>query len=104
MSATVCDRGRRGADARLAAQRGQRDVIVVDPMLSFEPYGIVLPRDAPELARAADRALGELAGSREIAWIYDKWFVRPLPGGTALGMPMAVEVRRSLELIGLPAE
>ena len=88
----------------LLAQRGQGDVIVVGPKLSFEPYGIVLPRDAPELARAADRALGELAGSREIAWIYDKWFVRPLPGGTALGMPMSAELRRSFELLGLPAE
>jgi len=84
------------------AQRGRRDVIVVGPMLSFEPYGIVLPRDAPELARAVDRALGELAESREIAWIYDKWFVRPLPGGRALDMPMSVEVRRTLEVLGMP--
>ena len=88
----------------LLAQRGHRDVIVVGPMLSFEPYGIVLPRDVPEFARAADRALGELAESREIAWIYDKWFVRPLPGGRALEMPMSTEVRRTFEVLGMPAQ
>jgi glutamate/aspartate transport system substrate-binding protein len=88
----------------LLAQRGQRDVVVVGPMLSFEPYGIVLPRDAPELARAAERALTELAASREIAWIYDRWFVRTPPGGRALDMPMGVELRRSLEMLGMPPD
>jgi len=88
----------------LLAARAQRDVIIVGPMLSFEPYGIVLPRGAPELASAADRALRALAESREIAWIYDKWFVRPLPGGHALDMPMSVELRRSFEALGLPVQ
>lgn len=88
----------------LLAQRGRRDVIVVGPMLSFEPYAIVLPRDAPELARAAERALRTLAESRELAWIYDRWFVRPLPGGYALAMPMSVELGRVLEVLGFRAE
>lgn len=88
----------------LLAGRAQRDIMVVGPMLSFEPYGIVLPRDMPELARAADQALRALAESREIAWIYAKWFVRPLPGGRALDMPMSVELRRSFEALGLPAQ
>lgn len=88
----------------LLAQRGVRDVIVIGPMLSFERYGIALARDAPEVGRAAERALTQLAGSREIAWIYNRWFVRPLPGGFALGMPMGVELRRTFEMLGMPVE
>ncbi len=88
----------------LLAGRAQRDTMVVGPMLSFEPYGIVLPRDVPEFSRAVGRSLGALADSREIAWIYDKWFVRPLPGGRALDMPMSVELRRSFEALGLPVQ
>jgi glutamate/aspartate transport system substrate-binding protein len=44
------------------------------------------------------------AGSREILRIYDRWFVRRLPSGERLGLPMSVQLRRSLELIGLPTE
>lgn len=88
----------------LLAQRGVRDVMIVGPMLSFEPYGIVLARDVPELARAAERALAKLAASREIAWIYDRWFVRTPPGAHALGMPMSVELKRTFEALGMPVE
>ncbi|MFO1311407.1 MAG: amino acid ABC transporter substrate-binding protein [Burkholderiales bacterium] len=78
------------------------DFRIVGPLLTFEAYGIVLPRDEPVLADAVDRTLRDLAQSREIAWLYDRWFVRPLPGGGRLDMPMSVELTRALEVIGLP--
>ena len=53
-------------------------------------------------ARAAVHALGDYAASHEIAWIYDKWFVRPLPG-RALHIPIGVELRRTIEVLGRPA-
>jgi hypothetical protein len=59
---------------------------------------------AEALAEVVDRSLRELAASREILWIYDRWFVRPLPSGGKLDLPMSVELRRSLELIGLPPD
>jgi hypothetical protein len=49
-----------------SAQRAQRDVIVAGPMLSFEPYRIVLPRDVPELAPAT--VPGRTRKSRELAF------------------------------------
>jgi glutamate/aspartate transport system substrate-binding protein len=77
---------------------------VVGDMLSFEPYGIMYPRDDPALADAVDRTLRTLAESREIVWIYNRWFVRPLPSGRRLDLPMGPQLKRSLELIGLPPE
>lgn len=89
----------------LLAETGRtRDFRVVGEVLSFEPYGIVYPRDDPALADAVDRTLRNLAETREIVWLYDRWFVRPLPSGQRLDLPMSVELRRSLELIGLPPD
>jgi glutamate/aspartate transport system substrate-binding protein len=88
----------------LLAEIGRtRDFRVVGEMLSFEPYGIMYPRDDPALADVVERTLRGLAESREIAWIYDRWFVRP-PSGPRLDLPMSVELRRSLELIAMPPD
>jgi glutamate/aspartate transport system substrate-binding protein len=89
----------------LLAETGRaREFRIVGEMLSFEPYGIMYPRDDPALADVVARTFRTLAESREIVWLYNRWFVRPLPGGRSIGMPMSVELRRSFELIGLPPE
>ncbi len=77
---------------------------VVGELLSFEPYGIMFARDDPLLAEAVDAAFRRLATSRELRWIYNKWFLRALPSGIRLGLPMSAELRRSFELLGLPPE
>jgi len=76
----------------------------VGDMLSFEPYGIMYSRGDTALADAVERTLRGLAESREITWIYNRWFVRQLPSGERLGLPMSPQLRRSLELLGLPPE
>ena len=81
-----------------------RDFRLVGEMLSFEPYGLMYPRDDPALAEIVERTLRDLASSREILWTYDRWFVRALPSGARMDLPMSVELRRSLELIGLPPD
>jgi ABC-type amino acid transport substrate-binding protein len=88
----------------LAETGGARKFRVVGPMLSFEPYGIMVPHGEQALVDATERTLRALAESREIVWIYNRWFVRPLPGGGSLDIPMSVELRRSFELLGLPPE
>jgi len=77
---------------------------LVGDALSVERYAIVLPRDDSEFAAAVARALQSLAVSREILWIYDRWFVGQLPNGRRMDLPMSVQLRRSLELIGLPPD
>ncbi|MFO1414464.1 MAG: amino acid ABC transporter substrate-binding protein [Burkholderiales bacterium] len=90
--------------ALLAESGRASEFRIVGPMLSLEPYGLMLPRDEPALAEAVAGTLRELAASREIVWLYDRWFTRPLPGGAAIGLPMGIELRRSFELLGLPPE
>jgi glutamate/aspartate transport system substrate-binding protein len=67
---------------------------LVGDMLSFESYGIMYARGDRALADAVERTLRGLAESREIAWIYDRWFVRQLPSGGRIGLPMSTPLRR----------
>lgn len=90
--------------AYLAETGKHRTFRLVGEMLSFEPYGIMYPRGDPALAEVVERALRALAQSREIVWIYNRWFVRPLPSGRQLNLPMSPQLSGSFELIGLPPD
>jgi glutamate/aspartate transport system substrate-binding protein len=77
---------------------------VVGALLTFERYGIAYPRDDLQLTAVVERAMGDLARAGELRAIYNKWFVRTLPNGERLGMPMGPELRRSFEMLGMPPE
>lgn len=77
---------------------------VVGEFVSFDSYGIMFARDDPAMAAAVAAAFQRLAVTRELRWIYYRWFVRPLPTGVRLGLPMSPHLQRSFELIGLPPE
>ena len=53
------------------------------------------------------RARDVHGGSRrrgEIRSIYNKWFIRTLPSGMQLSWPMSLQLVRTFELLGMPAE
>jgi glutamate/aspartate transport system substrate-binding protein len=80
------------------------DFRLVGDIVSFEPYGIAYPRADPALAAVVDRTFRRLATSGEIVWIYNRWFVRRLPTGQRLDLPLGPQLRRSFELLGLPPD
>lgn len=88
----------------LAEHRLQRQYAVVGDLLSYESYGIMFAKDDAQLAEVVDATFRRLATSREIRWIYAKWFTRSLPSGARLGVPMSVQLERSLQVLGLPAD
>jgi glutamate/aspartate transport system substrate-binding protein len=88
----------------LAETKQTAEFRLVGDMLSFEPYGIMYSRGDTALADAVERTLRGLAENREITWIYNRWFVRQLPSGERLGLPMSAQLRRSWELLGLPPD
>jgi ABC-type amino acid transport substrate-binding protein len=77
---------------------------LVGDLFSFEPYGIMLARNDPAFEAVVERALRDLAASRELAGIYNRWFLQPLPSGGRIDLPMSAQLRRSFELIGLPPD
>jgi glutamate/aspartate transport system substrate-binding protein len=87
------------------AEQGLRgQYAVVGELLSHEPYGIMFARADAPLAEVVGATFRRLAASREIRWIYNRWFLRRLPSGVQLGLPMGTELQRSFEVLGLPPD
>ena len=75
---------------------------VVGDFLTYADYALMLRKDDPEFAGLVERAFGRLAGSREIVAIYDKWFLKPLPSGVRLNLPMSPHLEEVFRVQGLP--
>ena len=81
-------------DAILAGRRSTSptpgDFVFLPGSLAKEPYGLVLRRDDPQFKQLVDDALIGLMRSGELAKIYDKWFMQPIPPvGATLDLPMS---------------
>jgi glutamate/aspartate transport system substrate-binding protein len=90
--------------AGFLAGKGRRaPFAMVGGLLSLERYGIAFAKGDAFLADAVAAGFRRLATTRELRWTYDRWFLRTLPTGERLGLPMSVELQRSFEVLGLPA-
>ena len=54
--------------------RDQKALFLMPDQLSFEPYGIVLPRNDPDFRLAVNAGLAQLYRSGEITEIFGRWF------------------------------
>jgi glutamate/aspartate transport system substrate-binding protein len=72
----------------IAASKNPADFRIVGEVLSVEPIAIMIRKDDPAFKRLADDTLRELMKNGEIAKLYDKWFVQPIPPkNTRVGLP-----------------
>ncbi|MCJ2052707.1 amino acid ABC transporter substrate-binding protein [Methylobacterium sp. J-070] len=82
------------------AQDGANYAVLPDK-LSYEPYGIMFRKDDPELAGIVAQTFTRLAESRALRWTYERWFLKRLPNGERLDIPMSNDLRVSFQLMGL---
>lgn len=87
-----------------AARETGQGYTVLPAALSYEPYGIMFRKDDPQLAALVASTFTRLAETREISWIYDRWFQKRLPGGERLNIAMSEELSRLWQMQGLPTE
>jgi glutamate/aspartate transport system substrate-binding protein len=72
----------------IALSKNPADYRIVGEVLSVEPIAIMLRKDDPDFKKVADDTIRSLAKSGELAKIYDKWFVQPIPPkNTRVGLP-----------------
>jgi glutamate/aspartate transport system substrate-binding protein len=72
----------------IAKAKNPADFKIVGEVLSVEPISIMLRKDDPAFKKAVDDSLKALMKSGEIAKIYDKWFMQPIPpANTRIGLP-----------------
>jgi ABC-type amino acid transport substrate-binding protein len=91
----------RGLLALRHAARGYR---MVGPALSHEPYALAFQRDDQPFAELVRGVFRRLAERREIVPIYERWFVRALPSGERLRLPMSRELEELWRMQGLPSD
>jgi glutamate/aspartate transport system substrate-binding protein len=88
----------------LAATKSGSEYRVVGDFLTYADYALMLRKDDAEFAAVVDRAFAKLAGSREIVAIYEKWFLKPLPSGMRLNLPMSPHLEELFRVQGLPSD
>jgi glutamate/aspartate transport system substrate-binding protein len=77
---------------------------VVGDFLTYADYALMLRKDDPEFAAVVELAFARLAGSREIVAIYEKWFLKTLPSGARLNLPMSPHLEELFRVQGLPTD
>jgi glutamate/aspartate transport system substrate-binding protein len=70
--------------------RAQYDV--VGEFLSYDPYGIMYRKGDSQMARLVRDAFRELAEDGEVERQYKRWFLKRLPTGASIGLPMSPQL------------
>ena len=71
----------------IAKAKNPADFKIVGEVLSVEPIAIMLRKDDPAFKKAVDDSLKAMMASGEIAKVWDKWFMQPIPpSNTRVGL------------------
>jgi glutamate/aspartate transport system substrate-binding protein len=72
----------------IAKAKNPADFKIVGEVLSVEPIAIMIRKDDPAFKKAVDDSIVAMMKSGDIAKLYDKWFVQPIPpSNTRVGLP-----------------
>ena len=72
----------------IATSKNPADFKIVGEVLSVEPIAIMIHKDDAAFKKLADDTVKDLIKTGELAKIYDKWFVQPIPPkNTKVGLP-----------------
>jgi glutamate/aspartate transport system substrate-binding protein len=86
----------------VATAKNASDMKVVGEYLSYDPYGLVFRRDDPAFAAVVERTFARMASERRLAGLYNKWFLRRLPTGETLNLPISPQLEEVFRMLGQP--
>lgn len=92
--------GKAEGNGGTGASQGARFQVVGD-YLSYDPYAIMFRKDDPQLAQVVRSSFQELAEDGEIERQYRRWFLRRLPSGTSLDLPMSAQLQTLIETMAV---
>ena len=74
----------------IATSKNPADYKIVGEVLNVEPIAIMIRKDDPALKKLADDTVKDMIKKGELAKVYDKWFVQPIPPkNTRVGLPVS---------------
>ena len=76
--------------ANIAKAKAPADFKIVGEVLSVEPIACMLRKDDVAFKKAVDSSIQGLIKSGDMAKLYDKWFMQPIPpANTKIGLPLS---------------
>ncbi len=79
----------------MAQNKAQGEYLVVGDFLSYDPYGVMFRKDDAPLAALVNDTFRQLAEDHEIERRYTRWFLKKLPSGVSLDLPMSPQLETS---------
>ncbi len=74
----------------ISKSKNPADYKIVGEVLSVEPIAIMFRKDDPGFKKAVDGSVVAMIKSGEMAKLYDKWFMQPIPpSNTKVGLPLS---------------
>jgi glutamate/aspartate transport system substrate-binding protein len=72
----------------ISKSKAPADYRIVGEVISVEPIGIMYRKDDAAFKKAVDDSVKAMAKSGDVAKLYDKWFLQPIPPtNTKVGLP-----------------
>jgi glutamate/aspartate transport system substrate-binding protein len=88
----------------LAQNNAQSEFAVVGDFLSYDPYGVMFRKGDVEMTKLVDDTFQRLAEDGEVERRYNRWFLRKLPSGVSLDLPMSPQLETILQTMALRPE
>ena len=63
----------------ISKSKSPADYKIVGEVISVEPIGIMMRKDDPAFKKAVDDSVKAMIKSGDVAKLYDKWFMQPIP-------------------------
>ncbi len=78
----------------IARMREPAKYKIVGEPFNIEPIGIMMNKESPAFKKMFDAQITAMAASGEIAQIYDRWFMQPIPpNGITVNMPASASTK-----------
>jgi ABC-type amino acid transport substrate-binding protein len=89
----------------LIAQKGMRGkYVVTGEFLSYDPYGVMYRKGDPQLTRVVNSAFHDLAEDGEVERQYKRWFLKRLPSGASIDLPMSPQLETLIRAMAAKPE
>lgn len=88
----------------IAKDAAKADYEVVGDFLSYDPYGIMYRKGDPQLNKVVIDTFQVLAEDGEIERQYKRWFLRKLPSGESINLPMSAQLETIIQTMSVKAE
>ena len=85
-----------------ATHKSKGEFKIIGDFLSYDPYGIMFRKDDPDLSSLVQKQFEEMARSRDLTYLYDRWFLQKLPSGETLGLPKSEQLEEIFRTMGSP--